>query len=51
MIDKPYTARVTLGGSWRCPVFWSVCNMIPPALFIFYCYNKGHCSRTSAPSA
>lgn len=23
-------------------VFWSVYNLIPPALFIFYCYQKGH---------
>jgi len=22
-------------------IFWSVYNMIPPSLFIFYCYNKG----------
>eukprot|EP00882_Tetradesmus_deserticola_P016806 GHRQ01017971.1.p1 GENE.GHRQ01017971.1~~GHRQ01017971.1.p1 ORF type:complete len:225 (+),score=95.27 GHRQ01017971.1:213-887(+) len=41
MIDRPYTAQGDFRWFLALSIFWSVYNMIPPALFIFYCYNKG----------
>eukprot|EP00878_Enallax_costatus_P000276 GHUV01000347.1.p1 GENE.GHUV01000347.1~~GHUV01000347.1.p1 ORF type:complete len:1266 (+),score=343.56 GHUV01000347.1:286-4083(+) len=41
MIDKPFTAQGDFRWFLALSIFWSVYNMIPPALFIFYCYNKG----------
>jgi hypothetical protein len=41
MIDKPYTAQGDFRWFLALSIFWSIYNMIPPALFIFYCYNKG----------
>lgn len=41
MIDKPYTAQGDFRWFLALSIFWAIYNMIPPALFIFYCYNKG----------
>jgi hypothetical protein len=41
MIDKPFTAQGDFRWFLALSIFWSIYNMIPPALFIFYCYNKG----------
>ena len=41
MIDKPFTAQGDFRWFLALSIFWACYNMIPPALFIFYCYNKG----------
>jgi len=41
IIDKPFTAQGDFKFYLMLSIFWSIYNMIPPALFIFYCYNKG----------
>jgi hypothetical protein len=41
IIDKPYTAQGDFKFYLMLSIFWSIYNMIPPSLFIFYCYNKG----------
>ncbi|KIZ03555.1 hypothetical protein MNEG_4408 [Monoraphidium neglectum] len=42
IIDKPFTAQGDFKFYLMLSVFWAVYNMIPPSLFIFYCYQKGH---------
>jgi hypothetical protein len=41
MIDKPFTAQGDFRWFLALSILWAIYNMIPPALFIFYCYNKG----------
>jgi hypothetical protein len=41
IIDQPYTAQGQFRFFLALSIFWALYNMIPPALFIFYCYNKG----------
>ena len=36
-----YTAQGDFRWFLALSIFWAIYNMIPPALFIFYCYNKG----------
>eukprot|EP00879_Flechtneria_rotunda_P009977 GHRR01010433.1.p1 GENE.GHRR01010433.1~~GHRR01010433.1.p1 ORF type:complete len:1225 (+),score=296.26 GHRR01010433.1:1011-4685(+) len=42
MIDRPYTAQGDFRWFLALSIFWSIYNMIPPALFIFYIYDMDH---------
>ena len=42
IIDKPFTAQGDFKFYLMLSIFWAVYNMLPPSLFLFYCYQKGH---------